>query len=195
MRLAIGLLFLLAFVMLPKFSSAETEERIPVTDVTLGVGDVAIEPVDVRYSTHSAPISQMGPEAFRFTDAPAICGRAYLFEAERHARDAVFRVAWLNGCARTGWRVTRRATFRSSLEDYDGLAEWIDTQMDRGRAIAGAPQPEGDERWICMDAAALLIERRRNGSSAWMTGSCGDDHPSTLIEQRLIDYAFNRIGG
>ena len=184
----------LIFFLAPLFSLAQPDERIPVTDVELGVGDVPIDPLDIRHELHAAAISRLGTDAFRFTDAPAICGRAYSFEAERREREAIFRVAWLDGCARTGWRVTRRETFRLSTEEYDDLAEWIDEQMTRGRTIANTARPEADEGWVCMDGAALLTERLSNGSATWMTGSCGDDHPSTLIEQRLIDHAFHRMG-
>ena len=121
------------------------------------------------------------------------------FAAERiHSRQSGglatrFSASFGYGCARTGLRVTRHETFRLSLDEYDGLAEWVDAQMERGRAIATAPRATGDE-WVCMDGSTLLTERIHDGHLTWMTGSCGDDHPSTLIEQRLIDQAFNRMG-
>src|SRR5262245_52995441 len=140
MRHALALCFLI-LLLSPESLSAQTEERIPVTDAAIGMGDVPIEPLDVRDATHALPMSRLGADVFRFTDGPAICGRAYSFEAVRRSRDAIFRVVWLYGCARTGLRVTRHETFRLSLDEYDYLAEWVDAQMERGRAIATATGP------------------------------------------------------
>lgn len=171
-------------------ASAQTSRHLQF-DVELGAGDPVPEERDVRDAIRAAPISQLGPDAFRYVEQPALGSRGYIILVQRRRRDAVIDVSWMYGHPRLGWNRTRHQRLTISLEYYDGMSSWIDEEFDRAeRAYA----QRTDARYICTDGPGASTERVKNGEVRWMTGFCGDRHPNELIGSRMRDLVLDLLG-
>lgn len=175
------------------FASAATAQtgRDLQFDVEIGIGDPIRAERDVRNAARARPISQMGPDAFRYVEQPALGSRGYVISVQRRRRDAVMDVSWMYGHPRLGWTRTRHERLSISLDYYDGLSSWIDEEFDRA---ARAYARRTGAIYVCTDGPGASTERMRNGEVRWMTGFCGDRHPNELIGARLRDLVLDLLG-
>lgn len=171
-------------------ASAQTEDTA-YFDVEIGTNDPSRESLDVRDAIDAPPISQLGPDAFRYIEQPALGGRGYIISVQRRRNDAVLDASWMYGHRSLGWRRTRHQRFVISLDLYLSLSEWIDEELDRA---AQAPPRQGDVIAVCADGPGATTERISDGHVRWMSGSCGDLHPNDIVRERMLNLVLDLVG-
>lgn len=145
---------------------------------------------DVLDAVGAPPLNQIGPDAFRFSQEPALGGRGYVMTFAGHADGARAEIIWLDGHPRSGWRRTRRVRLELDLGEYERLASFVDEELERGEPIL---MSDG-EGIVCTDGPGFLTERVMDGVHRWMSGFCGDAHPNNAIKGYLAGWALDRLG-
>ncbi len=181
---------LCAVITFASLASAQTGRDLQF-NVEVGTGDPVRRERDVRDAIRAASISQLGPDAFRYVEQPALGSRGYVILVRRGRREAVIDVSWMYGHPRLGWNRTRHERLTISLEYYDGLSGWIDEEFERAERASAIG---GDAIYVCTDGPGVSTERVKDGQARWMTGFCGDRHPNELIGTRLRDLVLDLVG-
>jgi hypothetical protein len=179
-----------AVIIFASGASAQTNRHLQF-DVEIGDGDPTRARLDARDAIRAAPISQLGPDAFRYVQQPALGGRAYVILVRRRPRDAVIDISWLDGHPRIGWTRTRHKRMTISLDYYDGLSTWIDEEFDRAEQ---AHALRTDAHYVCTDGPGSSTERVNGGEVRWMSGFCGERHPNELIGARMRNLVLDLLG-
>lgn len=148
---------------------------------------------DVRDAVSAPLLGEIGPDVFRFSQAPALGGRGYVMTFVGQADGAWAEIIWLDGHPSLGWRVTRRQRFELAPSEYERLATFVDQQLARG--APDLRSEAGDVIMVCTDGPGYLTERLMDGDQSWLRGFCGDDHPNDAIKAYLSAWALHRLGG
>jgi len=147
---------------------------------------------DVRDAVNAPPLARIDRDAFRFSQQPALGGRAYVMTFSGQADGPWAEIVWLDGHPRTGWRRTRRERIELTGSEYQDLATFVDEHLARGEPQLTDDEGEGV---VCTDGPGYTTERLMDGVQTWMHGFCGEGHPNQTIKNELAVWALHRLGG
>ena len=147
---------------------------------------------DIRNDVVAPLLADIGGDVVRFSSAPALGGRGYVMTFAGAADGAWAEVIWVFGAPRSGWRISHRQRFELEPNEYEYIAGMVDDAFALGEPNL---RPDADTMIICTDGPGYLTERLMDGSSTWMAGQCGDEHPNDVIADYLFSWALSRLGG
>lgn len=134
--------------------------------------------------------SVLGADAVRFSSQPALGGIGYIILLNANGRA---QISWFYGHPLSGWRRTRRESFRVSEDEYQGVVREIDRLVAEG--IADEQQRRADTGEViiaCSDGPGYLTERVNNGHVYWLRPQCSGVNRE--IAAYLISWTFVRMG-
>jgi hypothetical protein len=144
----------------------------------------------VLAAIHAKPLSQVGDDAIRFSNEPALGGPAWVVEWHRDSQGfGEGTVTFLYWHRSEDPSVTGVLQLGLSREAYAELSAKIDELLRR---------PERVEKYrprlffVCTDGPGYLTERRTGGVTTWLTGFCGD-HPNNAISKLISTSVWSNL--
>jgi hypothetical protein len=158
------------------------------------VGEFQPEENDVLVRAMRPPMSDLGPDAVRFSTSPALGGVAYVVEIVPRGRNfARVTVLGLWGHERDTWTIDDRIRFNLAGSRYRALTSKVDAELTRARAISKSDETDG-ESYICTDGPGYLTERIVNGAAVSLIGFCDPDHPNRAISDEMLGLLCSHLG-
>lgn len=156
---------------------------------------IALDGHDILDGVRALPMRRLGPDAIRFSRAPALGGDGFVMTLRPRRHAAIAEIVWVFGHNGLGWRRTRQQTVTLTRDEYDEIAAMIDRLLLEGAAEDARSLSPGSEEAIvvCSDGPGYLVERNRSGAITWRGHSCGDD-TTAAIHDILTSFLFDRLG-
>lgn len=136
-------------------------------------------------------LARLGSDVVRFSSTPALGGRGMSFTAvARPDGSGMATVRYYRGHPALGWRGEARIAFILNSEEWAGLRAVADA------AIAAAEPPDvypDGSLSVCTDGPGYRHERFVAGTTRWMTGFCGRNHPNQALADKVNALLASRL--